>query len=74
MIIKAIKKGNTLELKEDLNILDGQEIIISIADDDLLDRTYEAVHQEVIAQMNVDSLGSLETEEDIINVAIKLTS
>jgi hypothetical protein len=74
MKIKAIKKGNILELKCDLNILDGSEIIISIADDDLLDRTYEVVHQKVIAEMKVDSLGSLETEEDIINLAIKLTS
>ncbi|WP_017295082.1 hypothetical protein [Geminocystis herdmanii] len=74
MKIKAIKKGNILELKENLNILDGQEIIISIADDDLLDRTYELAHQQVIAQMKVESLGNLETEEDIINAAIKLTS
>lgn len=74
MKIKAIKKGNSLELKEDLNIIDGQEIIIFISDDDLLDRKYEVAHQQVIEQINVKSLGNLETEEDIINNAIKLTS
>ncbi|GEM_PF-3641696 len=36
MKIKAIKQGNTLQLAENLNLLDGQEIIISIAEDDLL--------------------------------------
>jgi len=30
MQLKAIKQGNTLKIKEELNLVDGEEIIISI--------------------------------------------
>jgi hypothetical protein len=74
MKIKAIKQGKTLQLTENLNLPDGQEIIISIAEDDLLDSQYQLAHQKVIEEIKIDSLDSLETEEDLINLAIKLTS
>lgn len=35
MKIKAIKKGNSLQLKENINVPDGQEIIIFIDDYEL---------------------------------------
>jgi hypothetical protein len=38
-----------------------------------IDHRYELAHLEVLKEMNVESLGSLETEEDIINAAITLT-
>jgi hypothetical protein len=74
MKTKVIKQGNTLQLTENLDLLDGQEIIIYISEDDLLENKYQLAHQQVLAEMNIESLASLETEEDIINTAIKLTS
>lgn len=58
-------------LNQDESILEAQ----SINHKDLLeiDHRYELAHQEVLKEMNIESLGSLETEEDIINTAITLT-
>jgi hypothetical protein len=73
MKIKAIKQGKILQLPENLDLPDGQEILISIAESELLEYKFQTAHQQVIAEMKGQDNISLETEDDIINAAIKLT-
>jgi hypothetical protein len=40
---------------------------------DSLEKRYDAAHQKVIESMEIDELGELETEEDILSVAVSLT-
>jgi hypothetical protein len=38
-----------------------------------IDTEYKLVHAKVIAEMQIDHLGSLTTEEDILAVAVNIT-
>lgn len=40
----------------------------------LLDMKYEAAHHLVMEHMNINELGELETEDDILSLAVSLTS